>query len=253
MASRRSTSSSAPSPAFSRERSSRGRRRASGSRSATGSAAHFVRSYARRAGPTRSVGAVSSARRRSSGSSRSTRAGGGITGRAFTRSAPSSSGLHATAPGEPAAHECAQICPSLAIIYRRRHRLGAHCPLRGARRWRSSSTRVNLVEIERLPPDAADDAHPDQHDDPRQGGRDPGEWGKSARSRRAQLERGHTSADHGRVSVTVSAALPIRLKVGALPVCCQTWAWTGDRKSTRLNSSHGYISYAVFCLKKKKT
>src|SRR2546429_1074418 len=27
----------------------------------------------------------------------------------------------------------------------------------------------------------------------------------------------------------------------------------GDRKSTRLNSSHGYISYAVFCLKKKKT
>src|SRR2546422_5660142 len=28
--------------------------------------------------------------------------------------------------------------------------------------------------------------------------------------------------------------------------CCR------DRKSTRLNSSHGYISYAVFCLKKKK-
>src|SRR2546422_3390084 len=29
--------------------------------------------------------------------------------------------------------------------------------------------------------------------------------------------------------------------------------WRGrDRKSTRLNSSHGYISYAVFCLKKKK-
>src|SRR5437764_3777392 len=29
-------------------------------------------------------------------------------------------------------------------------------------------------------------------------------------------------------------------------------AWTGDRKSTRLNSSHRCISYAVFCLKKKK-
>src|SRR2546422_1150893 len=28
--------------------------------------------------------------------------------------------------------------------------------------------------------------------------------------------------------------------------------WQPDRKSTRLNSSHGYISYAVFCLKKKK-
>src|SRR2546422_5136118 len=32
-----------------------------------------------------------------------------------------------------------------------------------------------------------------------------------------------------------------------------TLQWPGkDRKSTRLNSSHGYISYAVFCLKKKK-
>src|SRR2546429_3826915 len=32
---------------------------------------------------------------------------------------------------------------------------------------------------------------------------------------------------------------------------CVIWK-SGDRKSTRLNSSHGYISYAVFCLKKKK-
>src|SRR2546422_4806443 len=32
---------------------------------------------------------------------------------------------------------------------------------------------------------------------------------------------------------------------------CQPPAFR-DRKSTRLNSSHGYISYAVFCLKKKK-
>src|SRR2546422_7196835 len=30
-----------------------------------------------------------------------------------------------------------------------------------------------------------------------------------------------------------------------------TCLWQIDRKSTRLNSSHGYISYAVFCLKKK--
>src|SRR5438270_10616076 len=29
-------------------------------------------------------------------------------------------------------------------------------------------------------------------------------------------------------------------------------SWTIDRKSTRLNSSHSQISYAVFCLKKKK-
>src|SRR2546429_6027744 len=35
---------------------------------------------------------------------------------------------------------------------------------------------------------------------------------------------------------------------GSTSVAC----WLVDRKSTRLNSSHGYISYAVFCLKKKK-
>src|SRR5205809_3614406 len=35
---------------------------------------------------------------------------------------------------------------------------------------------------------------------------------------------------------------------GKRPVTCAMI----DRKSTRLNSSHGYISYAVFCLKKKK-
>src|SRR2546429_1425132 len=32
-----------------------------------------------------------------------------------------------------------------------------------------------------------------------------------------------------------------------------SFAFSRDRKSTRLNSSHGYISYAVFCLKKKIT
>src|SRR5256885_6814486 len=31
-----------------------------------------------------------------------------------------------------------------------------------------------------------------------------------------------------------------------------SYHWNGDRKSTRLNSSHLVISYAVFCLKKKK-
>src|SRR5262245_62380794 len=35
--------------------------------------------------------------------------------------------------------------------------------------------------------------------------------------------------------------------------CCCTGLRRGDRKSTRLNSSHLGISYAVFCLKKKKT
>src|SRR2546430_3240046 len=36
--------------------------------------------------------------------------------------------------------------------------------------------------------------------------------------------------------------------LGAVP-----WVASKDRKSTRLNSSHSQISYAVFCLKKKKT
>src|SRR3712207_8983184 len=34
--------------------------------------------------------------------------------------------------------------------------------------------------------------------------------------------------------------------------CVQRLIWFEDRKSTRLNSSHANISYAVFCLKKKK-
>src|SRR2546422_2794237 len=41
--------------------------------------------------------------------------------------------------------------------------------------------------------------------------------------------------------------LPITYVVQRRPLFVQR-----DRKSTRLNSSHGYISYAVFCLKKKK-
>src|SRR2546422_2518976 len=35
-------------------------------------------------------------------------------------------------------------------------------------------------------------------------------------------------------------------------ISCPKLLYQIDRKSTRLNSSHGYISYAVFCLKKKK-
>src|SRR2546422_8057268 len=45
------------------------------------------------------------------------------------------------------------------------------------------------------------------------------------------------------------------LALAALVACDQAdrmLTSPSDRKSTRLNSSHGYISYAVFCLKKKK-
>src|SRR3989449_8316516 len=47
------------------------------------------------------------------------------------------------------------------------------------------------------------------------------------------------------LAVTVGAGTPV---VTPVP----TFSLYRDRKSTRLNSSHGYISYAVFCLKKKK-
>src|SRR2546429_2322930 len=43
-------------------------------------------------------------------------------------------------------------------------------------------------------------------------------------------------------------AAPAPVSTATLVMACQAT----DRKSTRLNSSHGYISYAVFCLKKKK-
>src|SRR2546422_6363914 len=44
------------------------------------------------------------------------------------------------------------------------------------------------------------------------------------------------------------------IMLGTLPKDNKVYLVDGqqDRKSTRLNSSHGYISYAVFCLKKKK-
>src|SRR3712207_6849744 len=37
------------------------------------------------------------------------------------------------------------------------------------------------------------------------------------------------------------------------PAACPPWSHSKDRKSTRLNSSHANISYAVFCLKKTQT
>src|SRR2546427_7517980 len=56
------------------------------------------------------------------------------------------------------------------------------------------------------------------------------------------------------------ASLPqFKTAVRVLDIACGmgydslAWAREGDRKSTRLNSSHSQISYAVFCLKKKNT
>src|SRR5256884_7078075 len=66
----------------------------------------------------------------------------------------------------------------------------------------------------------------------------------------------------GKVKIEVVITPDGRVKstrvVGGHPLLVQAcqdavkeWKFV-DRKSTRLNSSHGYISYAVFCLKKKK-
>src|SRR6266550_8186256 len=46
--------------------------------------------------------------------------------------------------------------------------------------------------------------------------------------------------------------LPWAVVTSADPPLARARLAAADRKSTRLNSSHGYISYAVFCLKKKK-
>src|SRR5437763_14496578 len=48
------------------------------------------------------------------------------------------------------------------------------------------------------------------------------------------------------------APAKVTFKVGLQVMADAPFIWTGDRKSTRLNSSHRCISYAVFCLKKKK-
>src|SRR5690606_39771674 len=54
----------------------------------------------------------------------------------------------------------------------------------------------------------------------------------------------------GRVVVGLAADQLERLSMGGAE---KASTWNLDRKSTRLNSSHVKISYAVFCLKKKKT
>src|SRR2546422_1473565 len=70
--------------------------------------------------------------------------------------------------------------------------------------------------------------------------RDPG--GVPARARLGPRQR------HARLALGDLRDPLLLLRVGA---GLQNKEWI-DRKSTRLNSSHGYISYAVFCLKKKK-
>src|SRR2546422_8027438 len=71
-----------------------------------------------------------------------------------------------------------------------------------------------------------------------------------------------THAGRSRANALAAAASALALVALLCATVARPAAWfteqypaaegQGDRKSTRLNSSHGYISYAVFCLKKKK-
>src|SRR2546429_3443008 len=64
-----------------------------------------------------------------------------------------------------------------------------------------------------------------------------------------------TPREHGRrgsqVCLTREEGLGVDGKDSGAYAIVQALIARGDRKSTRLNSSHGYISYAVFCLNKK--
>src|SRR5438105_14209259 len=62
--------------------------------------------------------------------------------------------------------------------------------------------------------------------------------------------RAHRSAVRSRCQL--SPFRKISVAVGPSTFSCRSRRKDGDRKSTRLNSSHEWISYAVFCLKKKK-
>src|SRR2546429_6754949 len=57
----------------------------------------------------------------------------------------------------------------------------------------------------------------------------------------------HAGDGHGAASAERADAAPAHFGIEFLIELLR------DRKSTRLNSSHGYISYAVFCLKKQNT
>src|SRR2546429_816893 len=72
--------------------------------------------------------------------------------------------------------------------------------------------------------------------------------------------RGDFAAADGEDDKVVALRGALRAGSAGLRICgadCESGTGVAesaqrDRKSTRLNSSHGYISYAVFCLKKKK-
>src|SRR5438270_8818176 len=70
------------------------------------------------------------------------------------------------------------------------------------------------------------------------------------RKRMGELEQGEALlAGEKRILEMIAKSSPLEPILDAL---CRFGEEMSDRKSTRLNSSHSQISYAVFCLKKKK-
>src|SRR5688572_32686267 len=67
--------------------------------------------------------------------------------------------------------------------------------------------------------------------------------------RRQDAQKAVLLGKHGKYEVVVGDR---QEAVAALRALLEPFAEQQDRKSTRLNSSHSQISYAVFCLKKKK-
>src|SRR2546430_4668748 len=61
----------------------------------------------------------------------------------------------------------------------------------------------------------------------------------------------YTLSLHDALPISISVSWRWRSSARASWRCCPIPTSTEDRKSTRLNSSHSQISYAVFCLKKK--
>src|SRR5256885_8486305 len=73
------------------------------------------------------------------------------------------------------------------------------------------------------------------------------------RSRQWAMTSASVSGWPSRATITACTRSPQRSSGTPMTAHMATWdSWAIDRKSTRLNSSHLVISYAVFCLKKKK-